>query len=135
MFLLFPKKLTLSGVPVLPTAHAVQKNRQSPKDLWFCLNAHMTAGGAFKLFKNNGSEVWAAKSPLTGFEGTQSYHLRVEHDGKGGFVYKIAPYGTDNWLITNTYTDSSFVSIRGNLYFGLVTYKCNAYFNSVIITH
>ncbi|MBQ8558617.1 MAG: GH32 C-terminal domain-containing protein [Tyzzerella sp.] len=101
---------------------------------WICLNTQPELN-QFKLFKV-GSDAWSEVTmPYTNYPTLTNpgkCHIRFEYDANSStLTYKVAPHGTEDYVIVETQHDASLAAYDGSFYFGLNTFWSETIFNNV----
>ena len=108
------------------------KDPANPTQYLFGVNSDKGAG-EFKHYKGGvGVAGWYEGISYGELADTNAYHFRVEYDVENSLItYKIAPYGTEDYVITQTREESELATYDGKIYFGLVTCWANVTYDNV----
>ena len=110
------------------------KDPTNPARYLFGVNSNKL-DGQFKHYKGgDGVQGWYEGIDYGELANTNAYHFRVEYDVKKGLItYKMAPYGTENYVVTQTWPETELTTYDGQIYFGLVTFYGTVTFDNVML--
>ena len=110
------------------------KDPANPTRYLFGVNSNKSEG-QFKHYKGGeGVQGWYEGIAHGELANTNAYHFRVEYDVKKALItYKMAPYGTENYVVTQTWPEAELATYDGQIYFGLVTFFGTVTFDNVML--
>lgn len=100
------------------------KDVANPASSWYCVNIDKS-DGITKLFQNTGGQNWSVQRNLTESEKAQkNFAIKIVYDGAGTLTF----------YVNDEYVGEKTNSGYGGGYFGILTYRANAYFDHVHLT-